>query len=371
MFLQINRVYSKGTLMDFNKKLVNILSKFIISGEVKVIKPFGNGHINRTFYVETTSNKYVLQSINTYAFPDVDLLMGNINIVSSHLRNKGYETLGVICTKKGGLYTREGHHCYRVFTYVDNSICHEELSDLNTIRKAGEAFGELHSQLFDLDSSLIQEVIADFHNTPKRYENLVCAIEKDRESRLSTCLPEAEKCKSFADKLDLITKGIEDKNISVSITHNDPKINNVLFDEKTDDVRCVIDLDTVMPGSVLYDFGDALRSLFTGANEDSEDLSNLVVNIDIYKAYLTGYLSKMGNKLNQKEIDLLPYSVFLLTAECGMRFLEDYLRGDVYFYTKYPTHNLVRCRTQLTLAQDIYNKLDLLNKITKEIVEAN
>ena len=164
--------------MDFNKKLISILSKFIISGEVKEIKPFGNGHINRTFYVETTSNKYVLQSINTYAFPDVDMLMSNINIVSSHLRNKDYKTLAVICTKKGGLYTREGHHCYRLFSYVDKSVCHEELSNLETIRKAGEAFGELHSQLFDLDSSLIQEVIPDFHNTKKRIDDLLNYADK-------------------------------------------------------------------------------------------------------------------------------------------------------------------------------------------------
>ena len=154
--------------------------------------------------------------------------------------------------------------------------------------------------------------------------------------------------------------------IPLAVSHNDPKINNVLFDKDTNEIRAVIDLDTVMPGSYLYDFGDALRSLFTGDNEDSEDLSKLVVNYEIFENYTRGYLSEMKGALSEKELEFLGFSSFLLSMECGMRFLEDYLRGDVYFKTSKDNHNLIRARTQITLALDIYSKLDKLNSIVEK-----
>ena len=162
--------------------------------------------------------------------------------------------------------------------------------------------------------------------------------------------------------------GLSTGDIHLSITHNDPKINNVLFDSKTGDIRAVIDLDTVMPGSYLYDFGDALRGLFSGKNEDSKDLSKLVVRYDRFEAYVKGYLSEMKDVLNQKEIELLPFSVFLMTIECGIRFLEDYLRGNVYFRVDYDEHNLTRTRTQLKLAVDTYNSFDRLSAIVDKCI---
>ena len=165
-----------------------------------------------------------------------------------------------------------------------------------------------------------------------------------------------------------ITDAIKDGSIPLSVTHNDPKINNVLFDETTNKIRCVIDLDTVMPGSVLYDIGDSFRSLFTGENEDNPDLSLQKVRLDIFKAYIEAYLKEMKDDLTKKEIELIPYSIYLMTIECGMRFLEDYLRGNVYFATTYEEHNLVRARTQIALAKDILNNKEELMKIVNEIV---
>jgi len=165
----------------------------------------------------------------------------------------------------------------------------------------------------------------------------------------------------------LLTDGLDDGSIHNSITHNDPKINNVLFNSEDNQVKCVIDLDTVMTGSYLFDFGDALRSLFTGANEDSKDLSLLKVDFDVYKAYLTGYYSQMKTVLNKKEIELLPMSVVILTMELVIRFLTDYIQGDIYFGINYTTHNFDRAMTQYTLAKDLYNNLDKLKEITNGV----
>ena len=172
---------------------------------------------------------------------------------------------------------------------------------------------------------------------------------------------------SFKKHFSLINDCIKNKEINFTVTHNDPKINNVLFDKDTLKFKCVVDLDTVMPGSLLYDFGDGLRSLFTGNNEDNPDPTTCHANFNIYRSYLEGYWSKMKNTLNKKEIELLPYAPLILTIECGMRFLEDFLRGDVYFHVAYENHNLVRVRTQIHQALDILKNIDTLKEITKEI----
>lgn len=355
--------------MIYKIALEHIISEFDIKEEIIDVIPFGNGHINKTFLLKGENQNYILQKINTYAFPNVDMLVNNIYIVTSHLKNKGNIVLEFIRTKSGKLYTKADKDYYRLYVFIKDTVCHEEINDMELVEKAGKAFGRLHNQLSDLDANLLGEVIPDFHNTVKRYHNLLAAASVDNLNRLETCKKEYEIIKSYESQYDRIIKGLKNGTISHAVTHNDPKINNVLFDSKTEEVKSVIDLDTVMPGSVLYDFGDALRSLFTGDNEDSNDLSLLQVDEDIYTHYLKGYLTEMKNTLTKEEINLLPFSAFLLSMECGMRFLEDYLKGDVYFNTTYSTHNLVRARTQITLAVDIYNNLDRLNVLTKELLK--
>lgn len=347
--------------------VLEILDSFNINGKVVDYFPIGNGHINSTFLCGTdTGHKYILQRINNSVFKDVDLLMSNYFKVSEYFKSIGFEAIEIIKTKNDKYYYNDPENPHRLYKFIENTIWFEEVKDLTTVFKAGEAFGKLHKALKGFDANELGEVIPNFHNTKQRYLNLLDAIKEDKLGRVQTCLPEIEVVKSFEKEFDKVVSAIEKNEIPLVVTHNDPKINNVLFDRDTKEFRTVIDLDTVMPGSYLYDFGDALRSLFTGDNEDSEDLSKLVVNYDIFDAYAKGYVGEMKNVLVPKEKELLAFSSFLLSIECGMRFLEDYIRGDVYFKTRKPNHNLLRARTQLTLAKDIFKNLDKLNEIVKK-----
>ncbi len=349
--------------------LEEVVYKFTIDKEILEISPLGNGHINTTFLVRIKDDKdYVLQRINTVVFKDVDLLMENCHKVSRYLRHHGFESLKVIHTKDDKLYFRDGDDCYRLYVFIENTVCYETIDSVDLLVNAGKAFGRLHKALTAFDATDLGEIIPNFHNTPKRYENLQDAIKLDKLGRKASCLKEIAEVEKYKDELSSIVDGIKDGSIHLAVTHNDPKINNVLFDKDSGQIRAVVDLDTVMPGSYLYDIGDAFRSLFTGDNEDSTDLSKLVVNESIFENYCKGYLSEMRDTLTEREYELLPFSAFLLSIECGMRFLEDYLRGDVYFKTKYPEHNLIRARTQIKLANEIHQNFDKLKSIIDKLM---
>ena len=342
-------------------------SKFDINEQIIGYVPLGNGHINSTYLITTKSKRnYVIQKINNNVFKDVDKLMENICMTTEFLASKGYETLNVARTKDGGKYLKVGDDYYRLYVYVDNVICYEGVNDLDAVYSAAKAFGMLHKSLRDFDASKLNEVIPNFHNTQLRYETFLKSVEKDVANRVSTCKEEIDTVNKFKDLYSKIIDYIKSGEVKLAVTHNDPKINNVLFDETTNEIRAVIDLDTIMPGSYLYDYGDALRSLFTGEYEDSKDLSKINIDYPVFEMYTKGYLSEMKDVLNQKEVELLPFAVFLLTAELVIRFLTDYLDGDVYFKTAYPEHNLVRARTQMKLMNDIYNHLDQLNEIVQK-----
>ena len=348
----------------------NVLKLFDIKGELVNYFPLGNGHINATFLCHTDDDlKYVLQKINNYVFKDVDLLMNNYYKVTEYLYEHDIQTIHLIKSKDGKAYAKNEDGYYRLYEYIDKAIWYEKIDNLDLIYKAGKAFGQFHKDLKGFNASELGEVIPNFHNTYQRYLNLLDAIKEDKLGRVKDCLEEIEIVKSFKDEYNVLVSNIKNGFIPLAVTHNDPKINNVLFDEKTNKIKAVIDLDTVMPGSYLYDFGDALRSLFTGDNEDSEDLTLLKVNFDIFQKYVEGYLSEMKNVLTEKEKELLPFSIFLLTIECGMRFLEDYIRGDVYFRIKKPNHNLIRARTQLTLAKDVYKNINNLKQNIRKYLE--
>ncbi len=349
--------------------VLEIIKHFYGKGELLTVEPYGNGHINKTFLVTTTERKYILQKINTNAFKDVDLLMNNIMVATKHLLNKGIFTIKFLLSDNGKYYYFDGQSYYRAYRFIDKTIWHEKISSPTLLKKVAEAFGDLHHNFVDLDGHLLKESIPHFHDTPKRYNDLLLAIKNDSKNRLKDCQKEIKDIQEVQEYFSLITDALAKGEIHLSITHNDPKINNVLFDEESEEVKCVIDLDTIMPGSFLYDFGDALRSLFTGDNEDNIDPTLCRVDLDTYRNYLEGYWSKMKSSLTEKEIELLPYSPLVLSAECGMRFLEDYLKGDVYFHTAYPEHNLIRARTQIHQAHDILRYIDDLKKITKEITK--
>ena len=361
---------NQAIIKDWCMELKEVVKKFTVDNEILDISPLGNGHINSTFLVRVKDDKdYVLQRINTNVFKDVDLLMNNTHSVSRYLRHHGFESLKVIHTRDDQLYFRDDTSCYRLYLYIQNTICYEAITSIDLLVNAGKAFGRLHKALAAFDAKDLGEVIPNFHNTPKRYRDLQEAIKLDKLNRKQNCLKEIAQVEQFKDELSYVVDGIKDGSIHLGVTHNDPKINNVLFDKDSGQIRAVIDLDTIMPGSFLYDVGDAYRSLFTGDNEDSTDLSKLVVNYDVFENYLRGYLSEMKETLSPREVELLPFSAFLLTIECGMRFLEDYLRGDVYFKTKYEEHNLVRARTQIKLANEIHQHFDELKDIVDKLMK--
>ena len=354
-------------MSNSNFNIIKTLENFNLWGEVSNYYPIGNGHINSTFLCETTNgSKYILQRINNVVFKDVQVLMSNYSKVTAYLKSIGFGTIHLIKTKDGKYFSNDNGIYCRLYEYIDDAICYEKIDNLELVGKAASAFGKLHKALRGFDASELGEVIPNFHNTKQRYNNLLEAIKLDPLGRVKDCQKEINIVKGLSDKYSLIVDAIERKEIPLSVSHNDPKINNVLFDKKTDDIKAVIDLDTIMPGSYLYDFGDALRSLFTGSNEDSEDLSKLRVNYDIFETYTKAYLAEMKDILSKKELELLAFSPFLLSIECGIRFLEDYIRGDVYFKVSKEQHNLIRARTQITIALDILNNIDKLNSITNK-----
>ena len=355
------------------QEILEVLSHFALDSKAISCNPFGNGHINKTFEVKTEKGgHYILQQVNANVFKDVEMLMNNINYVSTYLIEKGFESLHLIRTTEGKLYFQDKNNTvfYRVYLFSPNSTYFEKAEPNSPlIKETSEAYGDLHNNLANIDASKLGEVIPDFHNTAKRFENFLKAVEINYKDRKKMCEQEINDIISFKKHFSVINEGLANKEINYTVTHNDPKMNNVLFDKETLKFKCVVDLDTVMPGTILYDFGDALRSLFTGDNECSKDLSKLKVDYEIFKQYLMGYATKMKNTLTKKEKELLPFSIFLMSIELAIRFLDDYLRGDVYFRVHNDDDNLTRARTQLTLAKDIYNNLDKLNKMTKEILD--
>lgn len=350
--------------------LLEVTGHYEIEGKVTDIRPFGNGHINRTYLV-TADKKYSMQKINNVVFPRPDKLMDNFASVTSFLKEKikanGGDpmtgTLTVIKTKDGkNYYKNEQGEYYRLLTFVEGVSIEAAENDGQLFSVAAE-FGKFQNNLADFDASTLFEVIPKFHDTVKRFGDLEEAIAENRAGRKEEVAAEIEYAKSMKERIGVVVNGIKDGTIPLRVTHNDTKLNNVLFDEKLEKCICVIDLDTVMPGSYLYDFGDALRFAGSSAAEDEKDLSKIYFDMQKFEAFTSGYLSEVKSVLTDKELELLPFSVELMTYECGIRFLTDYLNGDTYFKIHYDKHNLDRARAQFKLAQDIDTKLADMAKI--------
>ena len=336
------------------------------------ISEYGDGHINDT-YISDTKN-YILQRINTSIFKNPEELMQNIENVTEFLRKKiaasggnpDRETLTVIKTLEDkNFYKLDDENYFRVYKFITDTKSINNAEKAEDLYHAGKGFGRFQSNLDDFPADTLFETIQDFHNTPKRLEALKQAVKDDIAGRAKSVMPEIEFALSVKD-IDLVTKGLADGSIPLRVTHNDTKINNILFDHITGEAVCVIDLDTVMPGSMLYDFGDALRIGASTAAEDETDMSRIHFNEEYFEQFTKGYFEEMLPCLTQSEIALLPYSAKLLTYECGIRFLTDYLNGDTYFKIHRKHHNLDRARNQFELVRDIDRKADVLNKIVEK-----
>lgn len=359
----------------------DILSKFDFKGTLRECSLFGSGHINTTYFAQYDDNgaewNYIVQKVNPNVFKDIDRLMDNIFSVTSYLRreikksggDENRETLHFIKTKDGGkYYSAQDGSCYRAYIFVSDSVSYNSVDSAELFKASGVAFGKFQRLLSDFPADTLYETIPDFHNTLKRYNNeFLPAVKNNASGRIDTCPDEiafVKERKDYCGRLvDLIDKG----ELPLRVTHNDTKLNNVMFDAKSGQAVCVIDLDTVMPGLALYDFGDSIRFGANTAEEDEPDLSKVSISLEYFKAYAQGFLSEAGESLNKCEKDNLAFASLLMTFECGMRFLTDYLNGDTYFKTAYPEHNLVRAKNQFALVADMEKNMDKMKSIIAEI----
>lgn len=334
------------------------------------VRPFGSGNINDTYLIVTKGGLYTLQCVNTSVFKDPYRLMDNIIGVTSHILGaleasgrSDQQTLEFLPADNGTYLVERGNRAYRVCKFIEaHSIdCPEKPEHLY---EAGKAFGAFSQMLSDFDAGSLFEVIPKFHDTANRYRTFEESVKNGIPARVAETEEEIAFVRSRKDIASVVVDGIASGEIPLRVTHNDTKINNILFDQD-DHCIAVIDLDTVMPGSLLYDFGDAMRSGGCSVSENEADLSKVYFLPENFEAYVRGYLSEFPD-ITPRERELLPFSALLLTYECGMRFLTDYLDGDVYFKTAYRGHNLVRARNQFALARDIESKMDLLAEIVKK-----
>lgn len=356
--------------------LFDVLAEFQLDGRPLRCAVYGNGHINRTWRVETDAGDYILQKINEHVFPDVPLLMDNIVRVTRHLRGKCADaraTLEVVATRGGSSFFRvEGEDAelsgaYRAYRFIGDSLCLERAESAADFRESGRAFGEFQMMLQDFPAETLRETLVDFHNTPARCMRLreaidwdVCGRAREVAREIDYALQQAERA---GEMLEMRAQGA----LPLRVTHNDTKLNNVLLDARTRRALCVIDLDTVMPGLSGNDFGDSIRFGASTAAEDERDLEKVALSMPLLRAYAEGFLSACGAALTPAELETLPLAAKLMTYECGVRFLTDYLEGDVYFRIHRPGHNLDRARTQFKLAQDMDRQRDEMWKLICEL----
>ena len=355
-------------MSDFLKEYKSIAEQFCLIGDVIEICPYGEGHINLTLLVTTTEKRYIMQKMNTKVFTDPDGLMGNIVGVTEHLAARGIESLKVVPTKAGDCYLK-GEACYRVYDFIENTVTYQKVTDKEVFKNSGKAFGEFQNYLAEFDASKLTETIKRFHDTPKRFSDFKAALDADKLGRAKECQEEIDFILSHENTYGIAMAGLKDGTLPLRVTHNDTKLNNILMDAETGAARAVIDLDTIMPGSMLFDFGDSIRFGASTAAEDEQDLDKVHFDIQLFQAYAEGYCAAVKDSITAREAELLPYGAYLMTIECGMRFLADYLAGDTYFATKYPGHNLVRCRTQIRLASEMESQFTEMGAIIADILK--
>lgn len=360
-----------------DNKIKALFAAFDTNDEYLSAETYGGGHINDTYKITAKHGKYTLQRINDSVFASPRAVMENICAVTEHISKKltdagldpSRRTLSVVMTKTGEpLYVTDSG-AYRMFTFVDGVKTHKKSENTDVMRSAATAFGAFERMLLDYPAETLNVTISDFHNTPKRYADLCRAAASDVCGRAEKVAEELEYFKSESYIYGAVTEKLDSGELPFRVVHNDTKLDNVLFDEETDEAICVIDLDTVMPGSVVYDYGDALRGGTNSALEDSENVSGVECRLDMLRAFTEGYLNELGDVLTDAEISLLPIAGRLVTLECAMRFLTDYLSGDVYFRVSRPNQNLDRARVGIALARDMKRKQGDIFRIITEILQ--
>jgi len=362
--------------MDLHEKLHEVCKLFRIYDEFLGYETIQMGNVNRTYKVnfrlaDGSPKSFLVQNVNTYAFRNPVALMDNIDHVTEHIRNKkpGQTALHFHHTVDRKTYVIDGDNFWRMTNYV-KSVTYNTVKDPDIVRNAGKAFGEFQMDLSDFDSSRLYETIPNFHNTRKRYETFVASVRENKAGRAEEVREEIDYLLSVQDLACKLTDLYQEGKLPLRVTHNDTKINNVLFHPDDNSAMIVIDLDTVMPGLIGHDFGDAIRFAANFVEEDCPEAEKAGVDLEVFRAFAEGFLSQTARTLTETEVETLALSCFVLTAELATRFLADYLDGDLYFNTKYPGHNLVRARCQIALARDMLEKMPRMEKIVQDCVAA-
>jgi len=345
---------------------------FRIAGTPVSCISYGHGHINHTYLLTTDIGaSYILQRINKYVFKDPVKVMANASAVTNYIRERTgdpRQALHFIPTIQGRYYYRDNcGEFWRMYDYAEG-FCLDAPESPEDFYQSALAFGRFQHMLSDFPADTLYETIPEFHNTVDRYRQLKEAIKSDNMGRVATAQPEIEFALSVEGICSTLQKMKEAGEIPLRVTHNDTKLNNVLLDRNTRKSLCVLDLDTVMPGLSVHDFGDAIRFGAATAAEDDPDPSKMKLDLQMFEVFTKGFL-ETASELTEKELEMLPMGALTMTLEVGIRFLKDYLDGDLYFRTAYPEHNLVRARTQLALVADMQKKWEDMNRIVKEVTE--
>lgn len=364
-----------------------ILDNYNIKGKLINIKEDNTGNINKTYIITFINNgieyKYLVQQINTNVFNDPYILMKNILGVTNYLKEQmilnndnNHKVLEIIKTKDNNpmcyIYDdKEIKRYYRIYKYIDNSISYDKSFNKDIVYNTGKAFGNFQKLLNNYPMNNLNETIKDFHDTKKRYDKLIKDINNLSNDRVKEAYQEIEFIIKHQTICDLIINKLNNNIIPYRVTHNDTKVNNVLMNKETLDYLAVIDLDTVMPGSMLFDYGDGIRSTACTCLEDEHDLTKVKIDLELFESYTRGYLSEISDCITQEELNLMAKSIEIITLELAIRFLNDYINGDTYFKVEYNKQNLYRTKAQLALVKDIETKLDYMDSFIKKCYKQN
>jgi Ser/Thr protein kinase RdoA (MazF antagonist) len=363
------------------KRIKEVASNFQFEGELIRMEPYGHGHINDTYLLTYSVGKMgciriILQRMNKNVFPKPVELMENIVNVTSFLHDKIIEnggdpyreTLNVIPAKDGRYYYKETENDYwRAFIFVTDAASYDVVEQPEDFYESGRAFGKFQYLLADFPVEKLHETIANFHNTKSRLADFKKAVADDIAGRAAGVQAEIQFVLDREKDACFFTDLIEKGELPIRVTHNDTKLNNIMIDNKTRKGICVIDLDTTMPGLALYDYGDSIRFGANTGEEDERDLSKVGLDMHLFEVYTKGFIEGCGGRLTDREIELLPMGAKIMTFECGMRFLTDYLQNDVYFKTSREGHNLDRARSQFKLVADMENKWAAMNAVISSV----
>lgn len=357
-----------------------IISNFDLKGEFEYAEEYGLGHINDTYAIyfkNGTYRRYILQRINTNVFKKPKELMFNVSCIIDFIKNKIVlnggdplrETLNIVKTKDEKPYFLDSDKNYwRIYLFIEYGYTYQLVENPVHLYNSGKAFGNFQKLLNDYPVEFLFYTIPDFHNTKKRFEKLVESIARDKCDRVKNVLEEINFALNMKDDAEVLVNMLEEKKLPLRVTHNDTKFNNVMIDALTDNAICVIDLDTVMPGLSLYDYGDSIRSGATTAEEDETDLDKVSLDMNLFENFTKGYLEETKDFLTKEEISMLVFSAKLITYECGIRFLTDYLEGDIYFKIHKDGHNLDRAKNQFKMVKEIEEKKIEMELIIQKIL---